>query len=98
MSITITIAGPKGAGKSIVAWAVRRSLNVLGVTEVRVIDTDPQVLGTLSVSEDAMYQRWHTWARNANLMHTPVTIDTLERNVRHMPDPMIALPPEDEKS
>lgn len=75
MSITITIAGPKGVGKSIVAWAIRRALTVLGLAEVKVIDNDPTVIGTLSVSEDAMYARWHAWARNANLMHTPVVID-----------------------
>lgn len=79
MSITITIAGPKGAGKSIVAWAVRRSLNVLGLAEVKVVDDDPQVLGSMSVSEDSMYHRWHSWARNVNLMRTPVVIQTEEQ-------------------
>lgn len=79
MSITITIAGPKGAGKSIVAWAVRRALNVLGLAEVKVIDTDSEVNGKASVSEDSMYSRWHAWARNANLMHTQVVIQTEEK-------------------
>jgi hypothetical protein len=84
MSITITIVGPKGAGKSIVAWAVRRALNVLGLADVKVLDSDPQVIGTLAVSEDSMYGRWHAWARNANLMHTPVIIDTQESNAQHL--------------
>lgn len=79
MSITITIAGPKGAGKSIVAWAVRRALNVLGLAEVEVIDSDPEVNGKAAVSEDAMYLRWHAWARNVNLMRTPVVIQTEEK-------------------
>ena len=91
MSITITIAGDIGAGKSIVAWAVRRALNVLGLAEVKVIDTDPEVLGL--ASENAMYLRWHRWARNANLLHTPVIISTqcCGAGMQEIPEDMAAI-------